>query len=384
MLDDTSAPCLACGAPATAAVAHGAWPVTVTSDLRVWPHGVRLRRCGACGHVMSRADDQARVLDDLYATYASLHGALEDDHLVYGVEGGPVPRTRLQVDTLRPFVRGRTRGRFLDVGCNKGLMLRAFSREHPGWEVHGHELSAHHYDSLRDVLDPARFHTGPLEALDGGFDAITLLHTLEHVPDPREFLRLLGAKLAPGGVLLVQVPDLAQAPGDLVVYDHVSHFVPETLAAVVEGAGLEVALLSDRATPRELALVARAGAPGGRPAGEVEPATRGVVRRAVSFLDALQRLAVEAGSDEVGVFGTGLVGTWVGGLLGERLGFFVDESPLKVGMPHLGRPVLHPREVRAGRTVILAVSPALATSLEARWGGAGVRFAAPPPAPEEG
>lgn len=352
------------------------WPITITSDRQPRPLPIQTCRCVRCGHVASQGQD-VRALAEIYDSYALFPESETSDHLVFGLDEGPVPRTELEARTLRPFVPPSPPvppGRFLDVGCNKGLMLRAFAHDHPHWELHGYEVSSHYQAALRDVLGPGRFHTGPLEALPHALDVVTLLHTLEHIPDPVTALRALKEHMSPEGILFVQVPDLRHAPGDLVVYDHLSHFVPETLVGLVERAGFEVELVSDTATPRELALVARPGARTAAPPLPRPGATRQVVDSAVSFLQSAQRLARETGRREVGVFGTGLVGSWVAGLLGDRAAWFVDEAAVKMEHGHLGRKVIHPRDLREGDEVVLAVHPSLALALARRWWASPARF----------
>jgi SAM-dependent methyltransferase len=97
--------------------------------------------------------------------------------------------------------------RLLDVGCGSGQFL---ARMHGlGWEVVGVEP------------DPAAVHTaratyglpvvqGTLESPQkdiGEFDAVTLLHVFEHVPDPRETLHAAWRVLRPGGRLLIVTPN---------------------------------------------------------------------------------------------------------------------------------------------------------------------------------
>jgi 2-polyprenyl-3-methyl-5-hydroxy-6-metoxy-1,4-benzoquinol methylase len=80
------------------------------------------------------------------------------------------------------------------------------------------------------------------------FAVVTMWHVLEHDPDPRRTLAWVREHLAPGGVLVVEVPDgsspLARALGGrwagLHTPRHVSFFDPASLRRLCEGAGFEI------------------------------------------------------------------------------------------------------------------------------------------------
>lgn len=98
-------------------------------------------------------------------------------------------------------------GRLLDVGCSGGFFLAHAARR--GWEVLGVEPSEQAAAHARGLGVPVveRF----LDQLDWGalepFDVIHLKLVLEHLPDPAGVLTAAAARLRPGGLLCVQVPN---------------------------------------------------------------------------------------------------------------------------------------------------------------------------------
>jgi 2-polyprenyl-3-methyl-5-hydroxy-6-metoxy-1,4-benzoquinol methylase len=80
------------------------------------------------------------------------------------------------------------------------------------------------------------------------FDAITMWHSLEHVPSPQKVLRGASDALRTGGILAVSVPNFAswsfrqfqQHWFGLALPRHLTHFTPPTLCRMVEAAGFRV------------------------------------------------------------------------------------------------------------------------------------------------
>jgi SAM-dependent methyltransferase len=115
-------------------------------------------------------------------------------------------------------------------------------------------MAAHGID-----LDPGPVAAGvalgrPLEvtgiaALSEAYDVILMNHTLEHIHAPVAFLASAAAVLAPGGTLLVNVPN-HESPVAVLMRDqwigwlpteHVFHYSRSTLAGVAARAGLRIA-----------------------------------------------------------------------------------------------------------------------------------------------
>jgi len=145
------------------------------------------------------------------------------------------------------------RGRVLDVGCGHGLFLSCAQRS--GWEAVGVD-----YPSIATTY--ARQQLG-LDVVEGdlcsvvagarigagSFNLVVSWHCLEHVMDPMSFLRGMSAALAPGGKLLVAVPNVnsqgmrlcrenwvwCQQP-----YVHLTHFSDKALMLLARDCGLKV------------------------------------------------------------------------------------------------------------------------------------------------
>lgn len=134
------------------------------------------------------------------------------------------------------------RGPVLDVGAGDGTLVRAFVRH--GREAVGVDpyASANH-PHVRDV---------ELEEMDGSWSAVIFWHSLEHLREPVRALRHAATLAAPGGVLVVAVPNAASLQartfGDrwlhLDVPRHLVHISPPALVSAIEAAGFRVMRVS--------------------------------------------------------------------------------------------------------------------------------------------
>ena len=150
--------------------------------------------------------------------------------------------------TLGPFSSSRPSARFRLRG---GRFLKE-ARDY-GWLADGLDLSPRMVDQLRRGGFEMFLGTLPHpEIAAASYDAITMWHSLEHVPQPLTVLRAAASALRPGGVLAISVPNFAswscrQFGSDwfgLALPRHLTHFVPWTLFQMVEAAGFRVSSIS--------------------------------------------------------------------------------------------------------------------------------------------
>ena len=103
-----------------------------------------------------------------------------------------------------------------------------------GWDVQGMDIDDAALEQARRAGLSVR--GGTLEqpagaAAGGGFDALTLNHVLEHLPDPVGALRSARELLRPGGVLWVATPNLRSLAHRMFKRDWLSLDPPRHLAA---------------------------------------------------------------------------------------------------------------------------------------------------------
>jgi hypothetical protein len=218
-----------------------------------------------------------------------------------------------------------------------------------------------------------------VETVPGSFDVITMIHVLEHIIDPIAVLETLRLKLAPGGLLLIEVPHHPANPFELLIADHRTHFTSDSMTRALAAAGFEIVSVAEDWIPKELSVVARpARAARGTPPRADVAAARTRVATSLAWLgETANRLRSLGTGGPVGLFGTSIAGTWLAAEAGDRFSFFVDEDPHRAGRTYLGKPVHAPADIPQGSRVFVGLPPAVAAGICARLARSGVEFIPP-------
>jgi SAM-dependent methyltransferase len=150
-----------------------------------------------------------------------------------------IAKRRLVLEWLARYRPGRENLRILDVGGACSLITRELGRF---GTVECIEADAATVEFARERLGVnIRQGSFPDVALEGRFDAITMLDVLEHIEDDLAALRAARRLLKDGGLLLVTVPALRWLWSDHdVALHHYRRYLRRELAAILERAGFEV------------------------------------------------------------------------------------------------------------------------------------------------
>ena len=118
-------------------------------------------------------------------------------------------RTQPAIDLARR-IAGRRVARAVDVGCGPGNSTAVLAAAFPDAKVLGVDSSPEMLDAARSAHPGLSFAhadaAGGLAELPGSFDVVFSNACLQWVPDHPVLLARLMGKVAPGGVLAVQVP----------------------------------------------------------------------------------------------------------------------------------------------------------------------------------
>ncbi|MBT4888555.1 MAG: class I SAM-dependent methyltransferase [Rhodospirillales bacterium] len=352
----------------------------VTSDCRPWREGGHLAVCSGCETVQKPVTENwLSEVQEIYAGYA-----------VYG-QGGGVEQASFDQNTGASMARSlkivnwlqsngtlRKTGALLDIGCGNGAFLRAFGLNNPHWQMTGLELDSRNQTLIESIAGVTKLHVGPLESLQTRFDLIVLIHALEHIPDPINYLKSLSGLLNPGGLLLIEVPDIETSPFDILIADHCTHFSSITLGGTLSKAGFEVfGLEAGSVVTKELTSLARYPALSDQTnsdSSEVCGKTTAMIH--IAWLQQLLEQGQSA-TGPVGIFGTSISATWLAAALGSKVGFFVDEDINRTGRRHMGYPIYSPKDAPKNSVLLMPLRTDIATAVAQRLAQYNLQFTIP-------
>lgn len=207
----------------------------------------RIVECNRCGLMYSnpRADDPDHVQIEGYDPDFAEERVAQDR--------GRLLKEELQV---RDYASSRRflakhfpkRGKLLEVGSGFGYLLDYFRQD--GWEVTGVEpnegLNRYARKTLGLTVIPKILPEANLP--EASFDAVLMMHVIEHVPDPQATLGDIFKVLRPGGMLVMETPCydsmmfklLGRRERSVSCDGHIYFFTTKTLQQIAGKAGFRV------------------------------------------------------------------------------------------------------------------------------------------------
>jgi SAM-dependent methyltransferase len=212
--------------------------------------GYRVVECADCGF-MYLDSFPAELLQELYQE-DYFRGGCHDDRMV-NVTGWDYFDSTHHADVLRrsqqtlEYLQGFVPpGKLLDIGCGPGIFLSAAASR--GWTPFGFDVSGFAVAYARKELglrNVARRSVEDMDYAPGSFDAVTMFHVIEHVVDPSALAHACHRIIRPGGLFVVETPDIStrrarRAGVDwkyLKIPEHLNYFSLKSLSGLLTHAG---------------------------------------------------------------------------------------------------------------------------------------------------
>ena len=211
---------------------------------------IQFVRCKQCGLVYMNPRPTEAAISRFYDRVYAVPGMAES------FESDQVARANSLLDTTFAYLDNVEAPSLLDIGCGRGQILAV--AQDRGWRVYGSELSAVAARAANANLGREAVYNGDFREMeiDEPLDVIALLEVVEHLRAPMDYLRDAVKLLKPGGVLLIEVPNVdsweyyaARALHQLYrgfIIEHLYYFTPDFMRRVMVDLGLEVVQMSSR------------------------------------------------------------------------------------------------------------------------------------------
>jgi 2-polyprenyl-3-methyl-5-hydroxy-6-metoxy-1,4-benzoquinol methylase len=213
-------------------------------------------RCTSCGLMYAYPRTEANIARYVAAGQTGEPVSLQTPSVIRSFDKLPdYEPIGLELRGLLP--RG---GDLLEVGCHVGVLLDRFRSQ--GWNVSGVEpdssaanFARSHYrlDVRASTLEDAGYDPA-------SFDAVVMLHVIEHLDDPAGTVGAIARVLRPGGFLVVETPVydtliyrlLGRRERSISCDGHIVFYTGRTLGALLERFGFEI--VAQRRVGRTMSL----------------------------------------------------------------------------------------------------------------------------------
>jgi SAM-dependent methyltransferase len=219
--------------------------------LHLGKHEIEYVICSTCGFIFQSHPLSPEELDEFYSSqYRQLD-------IINGV-----PTTRVLATEQ---VRSKFVGEFLkkngfvnikfalDIGSSTGSLLKVMQSKFDAKVIGVEPGEIYRKYAMKNKLEIYPSMEAMAKKNHTKFDLITMMHVLEHLDNPLEFLKDLRKEwLAAKGSLLIEVPNTYCH--DSYEFPHVSAFTPHSFQEMLRLAGFQVLLFEKHGQPRSMVL----------------------------------------------------------------------------------------------------------------------------------
>lgn len=220
-------------------------PIKKYSQVYLKP--ITLKRCQNCNFVFATPQLTSNSLSYIYQKNGSYFSHYRDDN-------SPAIKAlrkshQIEITQLEKF---KSRGKIIDIGCSGGLYLSLLGAQ---WKLTGLEIDQKALASARKRLRKnTSLINSQLEEAKlplNHFDVVVMRGVIEHVPNPRYFLKKAQQILKQGGVLYINTPNVESICAHLYKKSfrlidpihHIWYFSPNTINKLLEDYGFQIAAI---------------------------------------------------------------------------------------------------------------------------------------------
>lgn len=151
------------------------------------------------------------------------------------------------LDIIYQYTKGKF-GKILEIGCAKGYFLKKAKER--GFQVYGVELNEKNYEICRKSLGDMIYNIDlfNIHFEKEMFDVIYMRDVIEHIPNPKIFLKELSRIAKPGSILFIETHNIEGLINRTVRekhtvifgFEHPNHWSPRTLGTALKHSDFDV------------------------------------------------------------------------------------------------------------------------------------------------
>ena len=341
----------------------------VTSDCKPWFSGGLIGLCEICATIQKPVTEKWKHdISKIYSQYSIYSQGNGFEQPIFNQDGGlSEARSTVISNWLTSNIKLKKKGHLLDFGCGTGVFLVQFQKSNPNWELSGFDHNSKYKTIIESLKNAKGFFSDAIEQVNHKFDIISLIHSLEHIPNPTETLKSLSSLLTDEGIIVIQVPNFELSPFDILIADHCSHFTLLTLKNCLNISGFDIIKYEIDLAPKEITIIAKH-----KKAIENDNQSensyvyyRELIKKQLNWLNQI----IEQGRNQgapLGIFGTSISATWLHENLSDRVDFFVDEDLNRAGGYHLKKKIFGIGEIPKSSQILMPLRRDIAVNIKNR------------------
>lgn len=336
------------------------------------PLKIRVAFCRSCGHAQTPPLENITEYYD--TSYNFRNRNPEEDDIYIATNDQIVFRSEHQAATIEAKLDLSKPLRILDYGCAKASSLRKLSERHPNIIPYAFDVSEAYVPSWNHFIPKNNQASYRLpDSWNGHLDVVLSLFSLEHVDDPRGFIRVLRQLLRANGRVHLIVPNLYQNVSDLLVADHVNHFSTSSLRRLFQDAGFGDIQIDTESHRAALIVSAVLGPDASASASttskeiiQTETNARTIAANWESSAAKIRSFEHNGKRHKTAIYGSGVYGLFIASTLSslDDVAYFVDMNPFRQGLTLLDRKVIAPQDLENDvDTVLVGLNPQYAREI---------------------
>ncbi|MEZ2249087.1 methyltransferase domain-containing protein [Microcoleus sp.] len=335
----------------------GLKPNSVTSEPDLCSLAAKIYYCQNCHHLQkAHTEKELSFINSLYQNYETYKVSSGKEQLVFPKDSPPRPRSYHAIEQCISSLPKS--GNLLDIGTGNGAILRSASQLLQQWQLFAFDLGEKSKEEILAISGVVEFYAESLENVPKGkFNLIVLWHSLEHIPEPAQFLTKLKNYLTEEGFLLIQVPDIHRTPFDFAVIDHWSHFTNSALIKLCQETGYQIELDGYDWVHNCLTLLLKRD-DGSIPKQSLPDSSFTPDGYFYWLKQTVEEFERATQNRKYAIFGTGISGIWVSSQLSNPPSCFIDEDSQRVGNNIGNIPIVKPQEIPPGMDIVMPFTPA--------------------------